>query len=339
MIDLSDILISYVIPVYNVEKYIKKCVKSVQQQQHKNFEIILIDDGSTDNSASIIDELAKSDKSIQCIHQKNKGVSNARNKGIEKSKGDYIIFVDSDDYLEPDYSTYFLNLIINNKCDIAIGVNCFCLGNQNQVKKDNVHCECSEKIIEDIYLQKINVAVWNKIYKRDFIIKNNIRFDEKIWFGEGMLFNIMCLQYTDFVGVGYRKVYHQFYNPNSAMRKFSLQSNYCGIKSLEIQKNIWIKKNKKIEKAWDYHYHCFSFSILNGILKTDTKEKYKIEYNRCKKNLRKNLFQTLMLSIPIRQKLAFVVAFFSPDLLVKRSIWKEKQKIRKLNFQEENTHD
>lgn len=82
------------------------------------------------------------------------------------------------------------------------------------------------------------VAVWNKIYKMSFLRDNDILFDEKIWYGEGMLFNIDCLQFVDRVAVGEKCVYHQVSNPNSAMRKFNVNSNLCGIKSLEIQKSI-----------------------------------------------------------------------------------------------------
>ena len=97
----------------------------------------------------------------------------------------------------------------------------------------------------------IFVAVWNKIYKMSFLRDNDILFDEKIWYGEGMLFNIDCLQFIDRVAVGEKCVYHQVNNPNSAMRKFNVDSNLCGIKSLEIQKEHWKKSNPAILDAWN----------------------------------------------------------------------------------------
>ena len=107
----------------------------------------------------------------------------------------------------------------------------------------------AEKAIEWIYLGDIFVAVWNKIYKMSFLRDNDILFDEKIWYGEGMLFNIDCLQFIDRVAVGEKCVYHQVNNPNSAMRKFNVDSNLCGIKSLEIQKEHWKKSNPAILDA------------------------------------------------------------------------------------------
>ena len=95
-------LISVIVPVYNTEKYIEKCVMSILNQTYKNLEIILIDDGSTDNSPQICDSLAKKDNRITVIHQPNGGVSSARNIGLDNTHGDYITFVDSDDYIEPN---------------------------------------------------------------------------------------------------------------------------------------------------------------------------------------------------------------------------------------------
>ena len=93
-------LISIIIPVYNVEKYLKECVDSVRKQTYKNLEIILIDDGSKDNSGKLCDELAKEDNRIKVIHKENGGLSDARNVGIENATGEYIQFIDSDDFVE-----------------------------------------------------------------------------------------------------------------------------------------------------------------------------------------------------------------------------------------------
>ncbi|MDV4357675.1 glycosyltransferase, partial [Enterococcus faecium] len=94
--------ISIIVPVYNVEKYLKKCVDSILGQTFTDFELLLIDDGSTDNSGSICDELAKTDNRIKVIHKENGGLSDARNIGIEVAKGDFIGFIDSDDYIDED---------------------------------------------------------------------------------------------------------------------------------------------------------------------------------------------------------------------------------------------
>ena len=108
-------LVSIIVPVYNNEKYLRQCLDSITNQTFKDIEIILVDDGSTDNSASICEEYAKEDSRVVFIHSENKGVSNARNIGIDKSKGKFIMFCDSDDWLENDYiESHYDNII--TKC-------------------------------------------------------------------------------------------------------------------------------------------------------------------------------------------------------------------------------
>ena len=97
---MSNVMLSIIVPVYNVEKYIGKCIESIVNQTYKDLEIILVDDGSTDNSGKICDEWARKDKRIKVIHKKNGGLSDARNAGLDICTGDYIGFVDSDDYIE-----------------------------------------------------------------------------------------------------------------------------------------------------------------------------------------------------------------------------------------------
>ncbi len=102
--------ISIIVPVYNVEKYLKKCVDSILGQTFTDFELLLIDDGSTDNSGSICDELAKTDNRIKVIHKENGGLSDARNIGIEVAKGDFIGFIDSDDYIDEDMYAFYITI-------------------------------------------------------------------------------------------------------------------------------------------------------------------------------------------------------------------------------------
>ena len=112
--------ISIIIPIYNVEKYLEKCLNTIINQTYKNLEIILIDDGSTDNSSTICDEYCKKDKRIKVIHKNNEGVSSARNKGIELSKGKYIVFIDPDDYVTDDHIEGLYDCIISNNVDLVI---------------------------------------------------------------------------------------------------------------------------------------------------------------------------------------------------------------------------
>ena len=113
--------VSVIVPIYNVERYIDKCVRSLMLQDYGNIEIILVDDGSPDNSGRIIDELSKEDNRIIVIHKANGGVSTARNAGLLQATGEYVMFVDSDDWVEKDYVSYFLDIV--QKDGLPVGMN------------------------------------------------------------------------------------------------------------------------------------------------------------------------------------------------------------------------
>lgn len=117
---MKKYLVSIVVPVYNVEKYLKRCVDSIINQSYNNIEILLVDDGSTDSSGKICDDYLKKDSRIKVIHKQNGGLSDARNFGIDKSTGDYLSFIDSDDWIEKDMIMNLFNSIINEKSDISI---------------------------------------------------------------------------------------------------------------------------------------------------------------------------------------------------------------------------
>lgn len=329
-------LVSIIVPIYNVGQYIEKCIKSIMNQDCENIEIILVNDGSTDDSGAIVDRIAQTDSRVIVIHKSNGGVSSARNSGLDAAKGEYVLFVDGDDYVEPDYVSYFVRLVSQNGCDVAMSRNNYSEDVMNQVEEDSIMLLDSETVIEQIYLGKIFVAVWNKIYRRTFLNQNNLRFNPEIWYGEGMLFNIECLQYTDTVALGEKRVYHQVFNPNSAMRNFNLESNYCGIRSMEIQRALWKKKNDRIERAWKYHYRCFAYSIFSGLVRTGMDAEHKDECCKCKKALREDIMLPIIVDIPIKLKLLYIACAIAPEFVARRAAWKFKRKIARLESERLN---
>ena len=113
-------LISVIVPVYNVKQYLRRCVDSILKQTYENIEIVLIDDGSTDESGAICDRYAQKDVRVKVIHKENGGLSDARNKGMQEARGEYFAFVDSDDYIAKDYIAYLFELIVENKAQISL---------------------------------------------------------------------------------------------------------------------------------------------------------------------------------------------------------------------------
>lgn len=186
-------LISVIVPIYNVEKYLHKSVKSILNQTHKNLEIILVNDGSQDNSGLICDEFAKIDSRIKVIHQVNKGVSAARNAGLEVAKGDYIAFVDPDDFIAPDMYELLLKNLVKHNVDISIceirtidsNFNCID-GSDSTVEFHKVFStyEAMESLCEN---KVINFSANNKLFKKYLF--------EKFRFREGIIFEDMDLIY------------------------------------------------------------------------------------------------------------------------------------------------
>lgn len=171
-------MISVIIPVYNSKTFLKECINSVLNQTYKEFELLLIDDGSNDGSEIICDKYAKKDNRIKVYHKKNEGIARTRNFGLSKAKGDFIAFIDSDDYVLPDYLKKLLYAIEITNSDIA-----FCYSkrfrNLNKIDKINwgetiIINKTKKDIIKGLFSTTEHMAVWCKLYKRKLL--NNILF-------------------------------------------------------------------------------------------------------------------------------------------------------------------
>lgn len=189
--------ISIIVPVYNVEKYVEKCIQSLINQSYKNIEIILVDDGSNDRSNKIIDEYAKVDSRILTIHQRNKGVSAARNAGLKVATGEYVGFVDPDDYV--DYQMYetMLKKIELNMSDLAVcGFSKVTeLSDKEEIFEIKDELLSPKKCVEDLFDFRggyaIKPSVWNKLFRRDKI--GDLKFDENIGISEDLKFVVQYI--------------------------------------------------------------------------------------------------------------------------------------------------
>lgn len=179
---MSNPMISIIVPIYRVEKYLKECVDSILAQTYKNFELILVDDGSPDNCPAICDGYAKQDDRVVVVHKKNGGLSDARNAGLDIAKGEYIGFVDSDDYISPIMYETLMNRIISDQSDIVI-CEYICVDESGEIIDNN---KSHRKIQSRCYLQNdfiTEIAVlygdnyliaWDKLYRKE--IFNSLRF-------------------------------------------------------------------------------------------------------------------------------------------------------------------
>ena len=216
-------LISVIVPIYNVEKYLDRCIESIVNQTYKNLEIILVDDGSSDNCPKMCDKWAKKDNRIKVIHKENRGVSSARNTGINNVNGNYIVFVDSDDFLE-DNALYLMTKRINNY-DILI---CSNYNITNNKKNKNLFSD------KEIGIYNLNSLIqhffnnynsfvlnvpWNKLYKTNIIKKYNLKFKEDIELGEDFMFNIDYFMYCNNILITNDIIYNYRFSDNGLARK------------------------------------------------------------------------------------------------------------------------
>lgn len=194
-------LISVVVPVYNVEKYLNRCVESIVNQTYKNLEIILVDDGSTDSSPAICDEWAQKDNRIKVIHKKNGGLSSARNAGIKALTGKYVCFIDSDDYIEINTFELMLKSITKDDYDV-----CICSANlvdkdYNIISKENYKSSTfsGEEVMKAFLTGKVfeSISACDKLYKVSVIRNNNITFNEEEKWGEDFPFNYRYFKKVD----------------------------------------------------------------------------------------------------------------------------------------------
>lgn len=175
-------LVGIIIPVYNVEKYIRRCLDTVISQTYKNIEVLLIDDGSSDSSYSICQEYSKKDNRLKLLHKENGGVSSARNIGIDVANGKYISFVDADDWVEPDYIEMLIKTMGGGNNVIV-----FCQHFSNGNDDKYINCGVYEGNYVDFFREDIKIGyVWEGLYPKSLI--SDLRFDENFTIGEDTVF-------------------------------------------------------------------------------------------------------------------------------------------------------
>ena len=239
-------LISIIVPVYNVEKYIKECIESILCQTYTNFELILIDDGSKDKSGQICDEYAKRDNRIIVIHKQNEGLSKTRNRGIDIAKGSYISFIDSDDYVEKNFLEELYHLIKENDTQVAqcgfvnIGED----RTKSKQENDMVNVYTGKQMIVDIYtmLWIPNTVVWNKLYKSELV--KQIKFKENV-IHEDEFFSWKVFYAIDKVAVTKRQLYHYRKVEQSITNQKYTVKRLSHIQALEERLETFKRDNEK----------------------------------------------------------------------------------------------
>lgn len=226
-------LVSIIIPIYNAENTIEKCIESIINQTYSNIEIILINDGSSDDSQKICEKYAQFDDRIRIINQVNSGVSSARNNGIKISSGRYIQFVDSDDYIEENMTYSLVKFLEDTNSEFAIS------GIYNVEENFSV---CSRedlyKKVKNLFGEEIITSVWNKMFLKE---KIKSHFDTNINYGEDIIFNLKYLEGVQRIVLIKEKFYHyQHVNPMSLTVRYNAER-------LKMSEEVYLNECKYIE--------------------------------------------------------------------------------------------
>ena len=246
-------LISVIVPCYNVEKYVEKCITTLKNQKYKNIEVLMVDDGSKDNTAKIIKENIKDDSRFTYYKKKNGGQSDARNYGLDRAKGKYICFVDSDDHVHEDYIYDLYNSIKGKKNTISV---CYF----DRVYQDKVNVN---KIENNIPFMIKHPAPWNKMFTSEMINKNNLRFVKGIWY-EDLNFFLKILTNVNKFEVIEKGLYYYIQNPTSTMHKVD-DRIYQIFDCLEdVEK--YVKDNKIDSSFLDYVEYSYVYHVLIGTI-------------------------------------------------------------------------
>jgi len=268
---------SIIIPVYNDENNISRCLESVISQSFCNYECLIIDDGSTDSTSSLCDEYSYRDKRIKTFHKKNEGISKTRQYGIDRSQGKYIVFIDSDDWINNFYIETIYNIITISEPDIIF----FDFYNENiyGLKKHisfNYSSLNSETITMHVLEGKLSSCLWNIAFKNDFYLKINIKFNNEINYGEDTLFIIELLLNNPLVDYIKKPFYNHTYNINSYTRKNKKNRYFERIKFLHLLPILLKKYNKDNLNKYNFFPYNDKFTILcSGVF---TKKEYRDFY-------------------------------------------------------------
>ncbi len=291
-------LVSVVIPIYKVEEYLRECIDSVISQTYKNLEIILVDDGSPDNCPAICDEYAEKDNRIKVIHKENGGLSDARNAGIKIATGEYISFIDSDDYISNNFIQSLLYSLIVSDSDISI---CKYIKFTNELNvsicnKFSISCESPVDSLYKLYSQNeyiVYTVVWNKMYKKSLF--------NDIWFPVGKIHEDEFTTYkllssakkVAYIDAG---LYYYRQRESSIMGNETEKNLFLKIQALEERNDFYpIKSNKKLLAL--NHYKILFYK--EKLLKKNILNKH--DFIGEIKTVRKYFF-----SLPLIKKIAFI---------------------------------
>jgi glycosyltransferase involved in cell wall biosynthesis len=290
---MSEPEVSIIIPCYNIERHLPKCIDSVLNQTYSNFELLLLNDGSSDNTLQICEEFKAKDSRVRVFSHQNKGVSYTRNRGIDLTKGESIMFIDGDDFVKPDYVEILSGAFENLNWTICGMIKIPERKDDNSKKTlEFIKSNSTQDLNVDDFMRLIEFHLFSspycKIYSKHLIDKYNIRFDESLSYQEDLLFNINYSQYIDKVIIldyyGYYYVEHKI----SSTRRFHKNFDHINILYNNLNNLVFNKKDKMILQEFVFQT---SLRKISNIFHKDSFRKNKDKLFELKETLDSNYFK------------------------------------------------
>ena len=319
--------VSVVVPAYNVENYIEQCALSVLNQSYLCCELIIVDDGSTDSTTQILDKLREKNDHVRVIHKENAGVSAARNTGIETAKGDYIVFVDGDDYLAPNFIEYMVSMAQDTGAEFCLSKSCFTRKNEGQTEKERLDVLTPAEATALLLSPTVIVGCWNKMFSRQLLIDKKIHFATDLFYGEGLHFITTVAQRANCVAVGNQKAYYyRRNNALSATTKFRIESVYNGEKSINQIENELTVSGDDVNDMLLLHRSMYNIGAITKLINNNVKKQYLSDYKRWLKFNRRNIVGILCSKrISMYRKCLLLGGCVSPALMARLDVWRRKK--------------
>lgn len=252
MAKIQKIEISCIIPIFNGAQFLSRCIDSILNQSFRNFELILVDDGSVDDSWNICEKYASRDDRIRIFHRNNHGVSSARNFGLEKAIGKYVCFVDCDDWVDENYLLLLHKAIDEPDADCARCNHIEIFSNHSEEKDYPPETDCVTNI-NRLLVDELPGMVWNRLFKREFLLGSGITFDENIGYGEDAIFVARMYMATDRIVSLEEKLYH-----------YNRCNEFSAIGIMDIKKEqLFAVSNRALEQLLLVHNLYDSLKYLN----------------------------------------------------------------------------
>mgnify|MGYP002542188736 CR=1 FL=1 len=330
--DKKNKLVSIIVPIYNSEETLEKCISSLQNQTYQDYELILVNDGSTDSSKDICDSIAKKSNNVRVIHTSNKGVSNARNLGIKYAKGKYIQFVDSDDFCELNMSETLIKKIQNSDSELII---CgYYINKTNKMTKRCVTKDFEVKSVKSmnfLYENYMLHPLWNKLYLKERI---KILFDTNISIAEDLLFNIEYMKNCNKIEIISDVLYHYNVSKKESLSK-KIYKNAIDINGIVFEKMkefytkfFNIKENVNFETINRMYYLDLKNLIENyAISKEINNEEKEREIQKIidileNNNLLCNYNNYILYYLLKKRKIELIIKIYKIKYLIKRKIYR-----------------